>query len=138
MEEDKKALRDSGERTQYQSGAVRDRKSGKGRYDLTCPHADFREARVFEKGAEKYAERNWEKGMPVMNFLDSAKRHLNQLLEGDQLEDHAAQLRWNVSCYMETLYRIERGELPETFDNRPPRMKPDYIPPYAKKEVLTK
>lgn len=130
MDEDRKGLRDSGKRQEFVSGAVRDQAIGKGRFDLTCPHADFREARVFEKGSIKYGDRNWEKGMPVMRYLDSARRHIAQLMVGDNVEDHAAQARWNLSAYMETLYRIETGELPPELDNRPARMKPNFVPPY--------
>lgn len=46
------------------------------RYDLLPPHAIHQLARVLTKGAEKYAERNWEKGMNWSKCLASLKRHI--------------------------------------------------------------
>jgi hypothetical protein len=98
MSEDKFVLKDSGQREQYEAGAVRDVRQGKGRFDLISPIALRRLAVVYEKGAEKYAPRNWEMGMPLGRFLDSALRHLNQYKEGHRDEDHLAQAMWNVAC----------------------------------------
>jgi len=92
--------KDSGEREKYESGAVRDKRGGKGRFDLITPIGLRRLAGVYERGAEKYAARNWEKGMPMSRFLDSALRHLNQYAEGLRDEDHLAQAAWNVFAMM--------------------------------------
>jgi hypothetical protein len=110
-------IADSGEREQHPTGAVRDIRRGKGRFDLITPVALRRLAKVYEGGAEKYDARNWEKGMPLSRFLDSAKRHINDLemialyqREGIPLEelpadvnpdeDHAAQAAWNLFAFM--------------------------------------
>lgn len=49
---------------------------GKIRYDLLEPFAIQELAKVFTKGAEKYADRNWEKGMKWSKMRASLGRHL--------------------------------------------------------------
>ena len=61
-------IKDSGDRHEFASGAVRDMQEGKGRCDLLPPAAILRLARHFEAGAKKYGERNWEKGIPINSF----------------------------------------------------------------------
>lgn len=104
--------KDSGERQEYTTGARRDVRNGKGRYDLLPPHAVQRLAQLFERGAVKYGEGNWEKGIPLSRFLDSALRHTFQVLDGATDEDHAISAAWNLLCFVETQARIQRGELP--------------------------
>lgn len=105
---------DSGSRVQYDSGAQRERAEGKGRYDLISPRALKRLAIVMEKGAKKYAARNWEKGMPLSNYLDSALRHLNQYLEGMRNEDHLGHAMFNIMALIHTEEEINEGFLPES------------------------
>ena len=93
-------LKDSGHRRKFKSGAVRDRAKGKGRYDLITPFALVRLADIYEKGAEKYDDRNWEKGMPFTVFIDSALRHIVQYLMGYDDEDHLGQAAWNLFAVM--------------------------------------
>lgn len=107
-------LKDSGERSEFDTGAVRDRATGKGRYDLIAPVAIQRLAIILEKGAAKYEERNWEKGIPLYRYLDSGLRHMFQLLSGDTEEDHAAQAMWNMMAFMWTAEAIMAGRLPES------------------------
>lgn len=109
-------LQDSGERTTFDTGAQRDLAKGKGRYDLISPHLVRRLAIVLEKGAEKYNDRNWEKGMPWHSFLDSALRHTFKRLLGMQDEDHAAQAVWNLMAFIhheETPSLQHLNDLPE-------------------------
>ncbi len=89
-------LKDSGEREKFDTGAVRDIRTGKGRYDLITPIAMRRLAAVYERGAGKYEARNWEKGIPMSRCLDSALRHIYNYLEGQRDEDHLAQAAWNL------------------------------------------
>jgi len=96
FEKDKFTLKDSGTRQKFGSGAVRDTQIGKGRFDLISPFALLRLARVYEKGAVKYTDRNWEKGIPISRFVDSAFRHLVQYMMGLEDEDHLAQAIWNL------------------------------------------
>lgn len=71
-------------RTQFTSGAVRDMQEGKGRCDLLPPLAILRLARHFEMGAKKYGDRNWEKGILINSFIDSAIRHIMKYMAGQQ------------------------------------------------------
>ena len=95
-------IKDSGTRRQFDSGAVRDMQEGKGRCDLLPACAILRVARHFEAGAKKYDDRNWEKGIPVGSFIDSAIRHLMKYLDGQVDEDHLCAAGWNILCAMWT------------------------------------
>ena len=111
-------IQDSGERLEFETGAVRDTTAGKGRYDLLSPIALRRLAVHMQNGATKYAARNWERGMPLGRFFDSAVRHLytwlEHTLEGtEQAEDHLAAAFWNIHCLIHTEERIAAGKLPE-------------------------
>ena len=87
---------DSGERTEFQTGAVRDMHEGKGRYDLLPMCVLMRLAKHYEKGALKYEERNWEKGIYAHSFADSAFRHLVKYMDGWNDEDHLIAAIWNL------------------------------------------
>jgi hypothetical protein len=100
---------DSGERREYATGAVRDRQRGKGRYDLLPPKSIDRIAKHFENGATKYGDRNWEKGIDVSDFIDSALRHTFKYLDGLNDEDHLAAAAWNLLCAIQT--EIERPDM---------------------------
>ena len=155
---------DSGNRTEFETGAVRDVQQGKGRFDLmpldimsevfavefadefeessiadvlksiaffqrtgnirwlciaivhygqavhvSLPTLMLDVARHFENGALKYGERNWEKGIPISRYIDSAMRHLMKDLAGGTDEDHAAAFVWNCMCAAWT--RMHKPEL---------------------------
>lgn len=87
---------DSGERTEFQTGAVRDMHEGKGRFDLLPMCVLMRLAKHYEKGALKYEERNWEKGIDAHSFADSAFRHLVKYMDGWDDEDHLIAAIWNL------------------------------------------
>ena len=144
---------DSGERRQFDSGAVRDIAEGKGRCDLLpldiigyylcqCAPADdidryklvggilghlnafIRKGNInciyaslsyfidntynslvsalievskhYEEGAKKYAERNWEKGIPCHCYIDSGVRHLLKWLDDWHDEPHDRAFVWNM------------------------------------------
>lgn len=95
-------LEDSGDRTKYTSGAVRDRKVGKGRCDLLPGAALIRLSKHFEKGSIKYGDSNWKKGIPISSFIDSALRHIFQYMEGEDNEDVLCAAAWNLICAMWT------------------------------------
>lgn len=82
----------------YGSGSRRDSREGKGRYDLISPYATKRLALRLEHGVDIYGERNWEKGQPMDDFFDSAKRHLDNWQMGNRDEDHLAAAMWNIHC----------------------------------------
>lgn len=106
------SIKDSGERSEFATGAVRDCHSGKGRMDLLPVSAIIEVSKIFEEGAEKYEARNWEKGIPMSRFIDSGLRHAMKWLRGDRDEPHLAQACWNFLCGLDTLKRIEQGILP--------------------------
>lgn len=150
-------IKDSGERREFESGAVRDIQEGKGRCDLLpldtvalfldYAESDDRHTRGwnplvylhlfdnpesgcadslhllfesllsfadangwnaptmllevsehFEDGAKKYGERNWQKGIPLHCYIDSAVRHYLKWRRGDTDEPHDRAFAWNVLC----------------------------------------
>lgn len=52
----------------------------------------------FEQGAKKYGEYNWQKGIPVNCYIDSAIRHFLKFLRGDEDEPHDRAFVWNIMC----------------------------------------
>ena len=154
-------IKDSGDRTQFESGAVRDMREGKGRCDLmplevvadllnspdcdhdpiiyniarfkrgggtswlkialwdfaTSAYSNYRTtmllevAKHFEEGAKKYGENNWQKGIPVKCYIDSAVRHYLKWLRGDKDEPHDRAFVWNLMCCIwEVDYHKEEKE----------------------------
>lgn len=140
-------IKDSGNRTEFSSGAVRDIQEGKGRCDLMpldvvaditkhCELAfieDFRKSgdvaylyaalgafcdkeyagfdetmmlevsKHFEEGAKKYGEYNWQKGISIHSFMNSAIRHLLKHRSGWDDESHDKAFVWNVMCAIWTM-----------------------------------
>jgi hypothetical protein len=95
-------IKDSGNRTEFDTGAVRDIGEGKGRCDLLPMCALIRLSKHYEAGALKYGERNWEKGIPVHSYMDSAMRHVLKYMDGQKDEDHLCAAAWNLLCAMWT------------------------------------
>lgn len=89
-------IQDSGDRTQFSTGAVRDMHEGKGRFDLLPMCVLLRLARHYENGCLKYGDRNWEKGIPCHSFADSAMRHICKYMDGWRDEDHLIAAIWNL------------------------------------------
>jgi hypothetical protein len=113
------SVKDSGERTSFATGSVRDKRTGKGRFDLLSPHVLRRDARHMENGAVKYGDRNWERGQPLSVFFDSAMRHLVAFVEGKVDEDHLAAARWNIGAIMHVSNEVANGRLPEALVDLP-------------------
>ena len=116
---DASKFKDSGTRSEFGTGAVRDAQEGKGRMDLMPVRAMFEVAKVFETGAKKYAAHNWMKGIPLSRFFDSGIRHAYKYLRGDRDEPHDAMACWNFLCLIDTRMRIEEGLLPESLNDLP-------------------
>lgn len=136
-------IKDSGERTEFQTGAVRDMQTGKGRCDLmplsvvaevmddaiirdvarfqtsgdwrdlsgailrfaherkwSVPELMLETSIHFEEGAKKYGENNWQKGIPIKCYIDSAVRHYLKWRKGDTDEPHDRAFVWNLLCCM--------------------------------------
>lgn len=103
----------------FTTGSQRDSRDGKGRYDLISPIALKRLALRMEGGATHYGERNWEKGQPLMRYVDSAIRHIQNHVEGKRDEDHMGAALWNIHSFIHTEEMIKRGSLPETLNDLP-------------------
>jgi hypothetical protein len=112
-------LKDSGERETFDTGAVREPNLDRGRYDLITPIGLRALAIHYERGAKKYSDRNWEKGLPLSRHLNSAMRHLQDYLEGDRSEDHLSACAWNTFCIVHDLEMIRRGTLPKELNDLP-------------------
>ncbi len=139
-------IKDSGERREFSTGAVRDIQEGKGRPTLmplqvvsrllgkqtgdyifqsiaaftekgetrylyaallkfvTMAYSGETETMIleaaiqFEEGAKKYGDNNWQKGIPVNCYLDSAIRHYLKYRRGDNDEPHDRAFVWNIMC----------------------------------------
>lgn len=87
---------DSGNRREFESGAVRDIQEGKGDMVSIPWEALLRLSVHYENGAKKYDRWNFRKGIPVSSFIDSACRHLAKYQCGCDEEDHLAAAAFNV------------------------------------------
>ena len=158
-------LKDSGARTTFPSGALRETEECKGRHDLmpldvlavlyqssTCDedvrdvadgifsclhhfvytgdiscitdaiwsfieiayakdteHALLSLAIHYGDGAKKYGERNWEKGLPLSSYIQSAVRHFIKWLEKWDDEPHDRAFLWNLFGIIRTLNNHDTG-----------------------------
>lgn len=93
-------LKDSGKREEFETGARRDTQDDKPRPYLVSPFAIERLAWVYTRGAVKYGDNNWTKGIPYSRYLDSAERHIMLFKQGLVDEDHLAQAVWNLMAIM--------------------------------------
>jgi hypothetical protein len=112
-------MHDSGERQEFTTGAVRDTAGDKPRPDLFSPFALERVGRWLGIGAKKYAERNWEKGMPVSRVIASLMRHLLAYMMGKKDEDHMAAVATNAMFILHYEAMIKRGVLHAELNDMP-------------------
>lgn len=110
-------VQDTGKRSSFGTGSMRDSQENKGRYDLIPSSAILRLAQHYENGARKYAERNWEKGQPLSQYYNSAIRHLDHIKDGDISEDHFAAAMWNVAAMIHHVDAMLDGTLPQELDS---------------------
>ena len=80
------------------------------RYDLVPPEATWLEAQVYGKGAEKYAERNWEGGYEWGKSIAAIERHLALFKAGEDLDPetglpHLAHARWHTGTLLAFMAR---------------------------------
>lgn len=104
-------IKDSGQRTEFSSGAKRDMHKGKGRMDLLPWAAIMAVSKHCEAGSEKYGEHNVDLGIPTSSLCDSAARHLAKYLDGWTDENHLIAATWNL---LWAVYMVERR--PEMVD----------------------
>jgi len=115
----KSDLADSGNRTPFLNGAVRDRGGEKSRPDLISPFFEERLGHHMRRGAIKYNDWNWAKGMPNSEYWASLRRHVAQAEMGMMNEDHLAAIAFNVMALMHNQECISKGLLPQVLDDWP-------------------
>lgn len=98
-------IKDSGERTQFETGAVRDMHEGKGRMDLLPWAAIMEVSKHCEAGAKKYGEHNVDRGIPTSSLCDSGMRHLAKYLDGWTDENHLVAAAWNLLWALEMVQK---------------------------------
>ena len=109
-------FKDSGKRADFGTGAVRDFQEGKGMPCLV-PWASLEEqSMVHEIGDKKYASRNWEAGIPIKCYLNSAMRHLSKACAGQTDEPHLSMALWNIGCAIQTEVWIRDKVLPKSLE----------------------
>lgn len=109
--------KDSGVREEYASGMQRDVQTDKPRFEFLLvsgiPYEDqflTRWAKLMARGAEKYGERNFELANSteeLERFEASALRHMMQWLSGEEDEDHAAAVAFNIFAAEMVKWKIE-------------------------------
>ena len=112
-------LKQTGDPQEFETGAHRDSQEGKGRPSLLPALVLYRWGILMQKGEAHYDTHNWEKGIPLSRWLDSAFRHLLALMDGSDDEDHASALLFNAGGYMWTEEAIRQGKLPKSLDDLP-------------------
>jgi hypothetical protein len=88
------------------------------RFDLLPEFAMTKLAEVMQVGALKYAERNWEKGLPWMSCYASLRRHQSAWLRGEDLDPedglpHIAKVATNA------IFLLEYFKTQPEWDDRP-------------------
>lgn len=114
-----KPLKDGGTRVDAGSGGLKEETGMRGAYELISPIARQRLAVHLEKGAKKYAPRNWEKGIKFARLIQALQRHTDQFLARMDDEDHLAAIMCNVMFLMHYEEMITSGKLPIELDDRP-------------------
>lgn len=111
--------KDSGRREEFSTGAVRDDGGQKTRYDLIPVGPLKRLADLYARGAQKYGEGNFERGMPFTRVYASLLRHIFAWALGDREEDHLAACVWNAMALMFYEDQIASGGLPDGLNDMP-------------------
>lgn len=112
-------MHDSGNRSTFPTGAVRDGDDDKPRLDLISVFALRRLGHWLRLGAKKYGERNWEVGFTYSHCTASLCRHLAAWQAGETEEDHLAAIMCNAMFLMHYQAMIARGVLPASIDDMP-------------------
>lgn len=98
-------IQDSGDRTEFSTGAVRDMHAGKGRMDLLPWTAIMEVSKHCENGALKYGEHNVDKGIPIHSLIDSGIRHAVKFWLRWEDEPHLTAACWNFLWALEMILR---------------------------------
>jgi hypothetical protein len=114
-------MNDNGQRINYgEDAAQREPSTGKGRPDLITPFGLTRLSKWYELGANKYGDRNWEKGMPFSRYTASMFRHVIAWMKGDKSEDHLAAIAWNALAIIhhQELNESQWDDMPNYYDKK--------------------
>ena len=127
-------LKDSGIRQQFSSGAVRDTAEGKPMLGLIPGWPLLAWGWVMAAGAKKYAARNWEQGMPISRYIESAKRHIELYQLGFRDEPHLWQALWNIGSAVHTQVLVYIGVYPKEFYDMPNHIGKEQAPIFSEFE----
>lgn len=94
-----------GEKVTTEHGAVREANTGRGRFDLLPYEALEAYAIWSELGADKYGDRNWERGLSVKDCINRLVRHAVKAGNGWTDEDHLAACIWNAAAAITMMKR---------------------------------
>lgn len=94
-----------GVKEQTEQGAIREANKGRGRFDLLPYEACEAYAIWSELGADKYGDRNWEKGLSVKDCINRLVRHALKAGSGWTDEDHLAACMWNAAAAITMIQR---------------------------------
>jgi hypothetical protein len=98
-------LKEQGIMEQNDFGSSRESNQGRGRFDLLPYEALEALALWYELGAEKYGERNWEKGISVKDCINRMIRHSIKAGNGWTDEDHLSAVIWNAAAAITMMRR---------------------------------
>lgn len=95
------------------------------RYSLIPEYPLKMLATLYGRGAEKYSERNWEKGYEWSKSFDAMERHAHAFWEGENTDlemnlPHLTAVAWHSFALLEFTQTHAK------FDDRPYRPKSDY------------
>jgi hypothetical protein len=121
--------------TQYNTGAQRDSRSGKGAFHWMPWDAVWLVSNIYERGNRGRSsilngqkvemgkgdgnDRNWENGMPLIDLLQSAVNHITAHIAGDRSEPHISQAIWNLLNYLQTSIWVILGFRPKELNKLP-------------------
>lgn len=107
----------------YTSGAKRCTDADLVRFDLICPTALNRLARIYAEGARKYGVFNWTRGMPIGETLNHAHRHLNIAALGGDSEGppslHLTKAVWNIFAVIHFIEKCPHHNVAEFLEEMP-------------------
>lgn len=116
MSENRFITKDSGKRQEYASGMKRDLQDSKSNFYLWMPKCvPFNEQLIVragyaaQRGADKYGARNFELANSeeeLERFKSSALRHMLQWICGEEDEDHASAVVFNLTCAEMVKYKL--------------------------------
>ena len=83
------------------------------RHDLVHPYPNHVESEVYAFGAEKYFDRNWERGYDWGKSLAALERHIAAFKAGEDLDPesglpHLAHARWHTGVLL-VFWKLQLG-----------------------------